>query len=146
MPQYYYFFFTIIDYSEEKNKSFKEENQSTKEVWLRCVSDHEWHDITRYNLIMPQKWMINYITLSSCRITLSGFPQNNSFCSFVLAPSLGESNSFSISRTSLVIRRFNLNNKYSCHWPLILMIVFSQRNNITNCKVLNPVFRCLPYL
>ena len=42
-----------------KNKSFKEENnQSTKEVWLRCMSDHEWHDITRYNLIMPQKSMI----------------------------------------------------------------------------------------
>ena len=53
----YYFFFTSIDYNEEKkNKSFKEENnQSTKKVWLRCMSDHEWHDITRYNLVMPQK-------------------------------------------------------------------------------------------
>ena len=40
----------------KKNKSFKEKNnQSTHKVWLRCMSDHEWFDITKYNLIMSQK-------------------------------------------------------------------------------------------
>ena len=40
----------------KKNKSFKEKNnQSTHKVWLRCMSDHEWLDITKYNLIMSQK-------------------------------------------------------------------------------------------
>ena len=53
----YYFFFTSIDYNKEKTSHSKKDNQSTKEVWLRCMSDREWHDITRYNLIMLQKSM-----------------------------------------------------------------------------------------
>ena len=50
---------------KKKNKSFKENNQNTKEVWLRCMSDHEWHDITRYNLIMSQKSMIKLYNIKS---------------------------------------------------------------------------------
>ena len=57
MPQCY-FFFTSINYNNEKKKknSFKEENNlSRKEVWLRCMSIHEWYDIPRQTLIVPKK-------------------------------------------------------------------------------------------
>ena len=51
----------------------------------------------------------NYITLSSYHTTLSGSPQNNShFSHFVMNPSDEESNSFSTSRSSLVIGRFKI--------------------------------------
>ena len=153
-----------------KNKSFKEEkNQSTKEVGLRCLSDHEWHDITRYNFWSCHKnqWE-NYIALSPYHTTTSGSPQNNShFVYFVMAPSGEQLNSFSTSTTSLVIGRFkiwlgppflsatrsvyiifciSINTNYSCHRPLIPMTIISQQNNVTNCKVSNPLFPYLPYL
>ena len=70
------------------------------------MSDHEWHNIRRFNLIMPQKSMIK---LSSYHTPSSGSPQNNSnFVQFVMAPSVRESNSFSTSRTSLIIGRFKI--------------------------------------
>ena len=38
-----------------KSKFEEENNQSKKEVGLRCMSNLEWHDITRNILIMSQK-------------------------------------------------------------------------------------------
>ena len=70
------------------------------------MSDDEWHDITRYNLIMSQKSVIKLYNIKS---TTSGSSQNNShFVHFVIAPSDGESNSFSTIRTSLVTGRFKI--------------------------------------
>ena len=62
----YYFFLHNYRFRRRKSKSLKEENsQSTKEVWLRCMSNHEWHDITRYNLVMPQKSAIKSYNIRS---------------------------------------------------------------------------------
>ena len=67
----YYFCSKVSITMKTKNKSFIEENnQSTKEVWLRCMSDHEWHNITGYNFWSCHKnqWE-NYITLSPYHTT-----------------------------------------------------------------------------
>ena len=50
------FFLDKYQLQWRENKWFNEENnQSTKDVWLRCMSESEWHKTTRHNLIMPQK-------------------------------------------------------------------------------------------
>ena len=68
------------------------------------MSDNEWCDIRRFNLIMLQKSMIK---LSSYHTPSSGSPKNNStFVQFVMAPSVRESKSFSTSRTSLIVGHF----------------------------------------
>ena len=121
----YNFFFTSINYNEEKNKSFTEENnQSTKKVWLRCMSDHEWHDITRYNLVMLQKSMIKLYNIKSIshhcipfsprRLRFSfpaRFPQINQLYSFIsrhllLISFTGLGSSFSISQCILFSPNF----------------------------------------
>ena len=62
----YYFFLHKYRLQWRKNKSFKEENnQNTKQAWLRCMSDHEWHDIARYSLVMPQNSMIKLYNIKS---------------------------------------------------------------------------------
>ena len=52
IPQYG-FFITSINYSEEE-ASHSEKKIKYKRVVIKA--DHEWHNIKRYNLIMPQKW------------------------------------------------------------------------------------------
>ena len=54
-----------------KNKSFKEE--SIKEVWLKCMSDHEWHDITRYNLIKMKQNAKNKMKLLPRKLWIYSF-------------------------------------------------------------------------
>ena len=132
-----------------------------------CMYDYQWHDMTMYNLIMPQKSVIkvyniksishHYIWLHETLSILLWLHLTGNRTHFPPAELVCLSTFQDLTKTTFLISNsecdatyiifcISINTDYSFHWPLIPMTIISQQNSITNCKVSNPLFPYLPYL